>query len=95
MDSSWYKEAKGGIVIRIKVTPKSSRPGIQGVNNNRLCIKLKSPPIEGKANQELVETLAKALKVPKREIEIIRGIKGREKEVFIPRLKRKDLEALI
>lgn len=92
---SWYREVKGGIVVKVKIIPKSSRPSIQGVDNNRLRIKLKSPPVEGKANRELVETLAKVLKVPKGEIEIIKGIKGREKEVFIPRLTREDLEALI
>jgi len=92
---AWYREVKGGIVVKVKVIPKSSRPSIQGVDNNRLRMKLKSPPVEGKANRELVETLAKVLKVPKREIEIIKGIKGREKEVFIPRLNREDLEALI
>lgn len=92
---SWCREAKGGIVIRVKVIPRASKPGIQGVDNNRLRIKLKSPPVEGKANRELVETLAKVLKIPKGEIEIIKGIKGREKEVFIPRLTRGNLEALI
>ncbi len=90
----WFREIKEGAVIKVKVVTKSSRPGIQGVDGDRLRVRLKSPPIEGKANRELMETLAKALKVPKGEIEIIKGIKGKEKEVFIPHLTREALEAL-
>ncbi len=82
-------------MVKVKVIPKSSRPGIQGVDGDRLRVRLKSPPVEGKANREIVETLAKVLKVPKREIEIIKGVKGREKDVFIPRLTHEDLEILI
>ncbi len=82
-------------MLKVRVVPRSSRPGIQGVKGERLRIRLKSPPIEGRANAELVELLSKSLKVPKGEIEIIRGIKGREKEVFIPSLNPKDLEALL
>ena len=61
----WYREGKGGVVVKVKVVPRSSRPGIQGVEGDHLKVRLKSPPVEGKANKELVEVMAKALGWPK------------------------------
>ena len=90
----WCREVKGGIIIRIRVVPRSSRPGIQGVEENHLKVRLKSPPVEGKANKELMEVLAKALKIPKGKVEIVKGQKARTKEVFLEGITPGDLEDL-
>jgi hypothetical protein len=44
---------------------------------------VKSPPIGGKANKELIEVLAEYFKIKKREVRIIKGEKSKEKIVEI------------
>jgi len=53
------------------------------VEEGRLKIKVTVPPEGGKANQKVVELLSKALKVPKSNIEIVRGETSRIKLVRI------------
>lgn len=61
-------------------------------NTKKVCIKkhlglfkfyLKSPAIEGKANQEMIETLSNILKIPKTNIELIAGFSSKVKTFSI------------
>ena len=69
--------------IRIRLIPRSSRNEIVGKENDVLKIKLTAPPVEGKANKALVQLLAKKLRVPKRDVEIVSGERSREKIVRV------------
>ncbi|RLD99792.1 MAG: YggU family protein [Aquificota bacterium] len=91
---SWYREGNRGTIIKVKVIPRSSKPGVQGVEGEYLKVRLKSPPVEGKANRELVEVLAKVLGVSKGQVEIISGVKGRVKEVMLSGVRPEELEDL-
>jgi uncharacterized protein (TIGR00251 family) len=70
-----------GTTIHIRVEPRSSRSGITGTYGNGLKVKLSSPPVEGKANAELIEILAKEFKIRKKDIEILSGKKSKNKIV--------------
>lgn len=70
-------------IIKIKVEPRSSKSGIVGPYGDALKVKLTSPPVEGKANKELVEVLAKELGVHKKDIEIVSGQSSKNKTVKI------------
>jgi hypothetical protein len=74
-------KTKNESILKIKVLPRSSRAGIVGQYGDALKVKLTSPPVEGKANKELVEMLAKEFGVPKKNIEIISGQSSRNKIV--------------
>ncbi len=73
----------GQILLKIKVQPNSSKNGIEKVENGLLKIKLTSPPIEGKANKDLIKFLSKLFSIPKMNFEIIQGEKSRIKTVKI------------
>ncbi|GAB4537745.1 MAG: hypothetical protein Fur0020_06470 [Thermodesulfovibrionia bacterium] len=75
------KRAKGGVVINIKVEPRSSYSGIVGIHGDGLKVRLKSPPVEGRANKELVDILSDELGIPRSDIEIISGKASRNKLV--------------
>jgi len=92
---AWYRVTEGGVLVKVKVVPRSSKPGIQGVEGDHLRVRLKAPPVEGKANRELVEVLAKALGVSKGLVEIAKGHKSRIKEVLISNLRPEKLEGLL
>jgi len=78
-----YKKTKDGILLEIKVEPRSSRAGIQGVSGNTLKVKLTSAPVDGAANRQLIEILAKKTGVRKSSIEIVRGDTSKNKVVLI------------
>jgi len=68
--------------ITVKVKPNSERQSIK-VENDIYTINLNSPPIEGKANKELIEVLSDYFNIPKSKIEIVSGYKGRVKIIDI------------
>ena len=72
-----------GIKINVKVTPRSSKNEIIGKRGDRLAIKLTSPPVEGRANKDLVKFLAKKLGVPSSSISILKGDTSRDKILYV------------
>jgi len=69
--------------IKIKVIPKSSVAHIEEDFEGNLRVKVKSAPIKGQANRELIELLAKYYKMPKNQINIISGQASKNKIVEI------------
>lgn len=76
-------EGDGAVTFSIRVIPRSSRTEIVGEYDGALKIKLKSPPVDGAANEELIRFLSKSLSVPKTDIEIVAGQAGRNKRISI------------
>lgn len=72
-----------GILIDVRVIPRSGRSGITGVRDGALLVRLNSPPVEGAANAELVDVIADALGVPKRAVAIVAGERARRKRVRV------------
>ena len=78
-----YRRTKDGVSIRVKVRPRSSRKGIEGVSGDIVNISLTSPPVEGAANEQLIEVLSEELGVKKSAIQILRGASSRYKVIAI------------
>lgn len=76
--------------LALKVTPGARKNEILGWEDDYpqvgrvLKVKIAAPPVEGKANKEIVLFLAKALRVSKSSIELLHGTSGRIKLVEIP-----------
>lgn len=67
----------------IKIQPNAKKNEIIETKNDFLKIKIKAIPEHGKANQELIKFLSKYFKVPKSNIEIIKGQNTRNKIIEI------------
>lgn len=78
-----FKKTKGGILIEVKVDPRSSRKGVSGIMDNILKVKLTAPPVEGEANEQLIEVISELTGVRKSDIRIVRGLSSRRKVVEI------------
>jgi uncharacterized protein len=72
-----------GVVIAVRVIPRSGRSGVAGTRGGALLVRLNAPPVEGAANDELVEVMAAALGVPRRAVTIVSGERSRTKRVRI------------
>ena len=71
------------LIFELKVTPSAGRQGWQVDKSGILKCFLKSAPENGKANQELIKLLAKALRLPLNAIIILTGETNRKKRVKI------------
>lgn len=67
----------------VKVKPNSQQQKIEELADGSLIVHLKSPPIDGKANEELIKLLAKKFDVPKSAITIKSGVTSRNKLIII------------
>lgn len=72
-----------GVAITVRVIPRANRSGLAGTRGDAVLVRLQSPPVEGAANDELVEVLARALQVPKRAVSIVAGDRSRQKRVRV------------
>ncbi len=70
-------------ILEIKVIPQSGRMALSLEPSGRIIAHLKSPPVDGKANKELVRFLAKMLLIPAINLSIVHGLTSRIKRVKI------------
>lgn len=76
-------ESSQGAVLLIYLQPNAKRSEIVGIFNGYLKIKINAPPIDNKANNELVEFLSQILNLKKSAISIQSGETKRFKRVLI------------
>jgi len=80
-----YGELKS-VIIQIKVKPRSRVSSLEQVPDGTWVAKLKSPPIDGKANKELVALVAEYFQCRKTAVTIKTGKKGLTKLVKVDTL---------
>lgn len=81
------RQTASGIVIRFRLTPKSSADRVEGLietaEGPALQARVRAPPSEGEANAALVRLVASWVDLPKSRISVIAGHKSRIKLVEI------------
>lgn len=72
------------MILAIHLVPGASINEVVGWHDGALKIRIAAPPVEGKANEELIRFLAKKLDLTQSEIEIVGGATSKRKKVKIP-----------
>ena len=90
-----FTENDTSITFTVRVIPRSSRTEIVGEHDGALKIKLKSPPVDGAANEELIRFLSKLLSVPRSNIEIVNGETSRSKRMRVSGIKSVQINAIL
>ena len=80
---NWLRETTEGVVLNVRVVPRAPRSVVQGLLGDALKIRLAAPPVEGKANTELVRYLAEELDLHVSRVQLLSGATGRNKRVLI------------
>lgn len=70
-------------MISVRVVPRASRNRIQGVHGEHLKISLRAPPVDGKANEELIKFLSKHFKLHPRQFFLVNGHTARNKRLHL------------
>jgi len=87
MSIAWRREeivdGQDAIVLTLHVQPGAARTEVAGQHGDALKVRLAAPPVDGKANAELLRYLASAFGVPLRHLTLVRGESSRRKVVRI------------
>jgi uncharacterized protein (TIGR00251 family) len=78
-----FRDTPAGAEIDIRVIPRAHKTEIAGERDGALLVRVKAPPVDGAANDAVVECLAAALGVPRRAIAIVAGERSRRKKVVV------------
>ena len=71
------------MVLNVRAQPRSSRSGIDGVVSDAVRVRIRCAPVDGKANKELVETLAEAFGVSKSSVVFKSGETSKTKRILL------------
>jgi hypothetical protein len=76
----WQQQA---LLLHCHIQPNARADEFGGLHGDRLKIRLTAPPVDGKANQQLIRFIANAFGVRRGEVSIIRGDNSRQKDLSI------------
>jgi len=76
-------QAEDRVRFEVQVSPRASRTQRLGVHDGALKLALKAPPVDGAANDELVRFVAKAIGVPRRNVQLVRGHTSKRKTLEV------------
>lgn len=79
----WFRWQGQDLVLQVHIQPRASHSEIVGVLGDRLKIRIMAPPMEGRANVELIALLAKRFGVAKGQVTLLQGEKAKIKLIRI------------
>ena len=79
-------------LITVRVTPRASRDEVAGWREGALRVRLRAPPVEGRANESLRRMLAERLGVAPSAVQIVSGETSRVKRVRVEGMTESDVE---
>ena len=77
-----FRATAAGTSIAVRVQPRASRSEIVGLHGSELRIRLTAPPVDGAANDALIQFLAGELGVARSELALVSGGSSRSKVVL-------------
>jgi uncharacterized protein len=83
MQDSLIEVTSKGVVIDVRVVPRAGRSGLAGTRAGAVLVRLNAPPVEGAANDELIDVIAKLFGVARRAVTIVSGERSRTKRVRV------------
>jgi hypothetical protein len=89
-------DGKTGAAITVRVTPRTAKNEIHDIlDDGTVKIRLTAPPVEGKANKELIKFLSSVLDIPPSSIEILAGQTSHDKLVSILNMRSEEVQLRI
>jgi hypothetical protein len=81
--NTWARQIGADVQLQLHVQPGARASAVTGVYGARLKVAVNAPPVEGKANEALLDLLADLLQCPRRRLRVERGSASRDKTVSV------------
>ena len=73
----------GAMYLNVHVIPNARHTTADGIHDGALRVRLHAPPVDGKANQALIEWVAYTLGIAKSHVSLVRGQTSKRKQLQI------------
>ena len=90
-----FTETPEGVILNVRAQPRSSRSGLDGLIGDAVKVRIRCAPVDGKANKELVETLADAFGLPKSAVAFKSGETSKTKRILLRGLTASAVKAVV
>jgi uncharacterized protein len=85
----------GRVTFAVRVQPRASKSGVAGELDGVLKIRLAAPPVEGRANEELIRLLAELFDAPRQRVAILSGQTSKNKVVSVSGISVDEAERIL
>ena len=79
----FYEWRGKDLILNIHVQSRAKENAITGLHGDRLKLRINASPVDNKANQNIINYLANEFSVKQSDIELISGLKHRNKQMII------------
>ena len=69
--------------LTVHIKPNKKEEKVERISDSEFVAWTKKPAKEGKANEDVIQQLARYFKVPKTNIHIVRGLKSKRKIIEV------------
>ena len=80
---AFYTQNKNELILTVRVSPNARRSGFDGLFNDALRVALHAPPVDGKANDALIDFLSDFFDIRKSAVKILSGATNRMKRLSL------------
>ena len=81
--AGYMTETPEGVILSVRAQPRSSKAGIDGLVGDAVKVRVRCAPVDGKANKELVETLADEFGIAKSLVVFKGGETSKNKRLLL------------
>jgi uncharacterized protein len=79
----WLTSDATGVTLALVIQPRAGKTAVVGPHGDALKVRVAAPPVDGAANEELIDFLSAVLHVPKSSVTVRTGQTGRRKRVRV------------
>ena len=79
----YCQDTPEGAIVNVKAVPRSSKAGLDGPLGDAVKVRVRSAPVDGKANKELIEVMADAFGIPKSAVAFKSGETSKAKRIML------------
>ena len=83
MEALRITEREGAVRFGVRVQPRSSRRGIEGLYGDALKVRVQAAPVDGAANDAVIAVLAEVLGVARSAVRVVSGTTARSKVIEV------------
>ena len=80
---TWLTSDEKGVTLALVIQPRAGKTAVVGPHGDALKVRVAAPPVDGAANEALIEFLSDVLDVPKSAVAVRTGQTGRRKLVRV------------